>query len=180
MPLEIERKFLVQGDAWRLDAGGRPVPTIVIRQGYLFADGLRNARVRLSRSVGTSGPSTSSGTASETVDRAFLTVKGKRSGIERYEFEYSIPPADAELMLDRLCNPPLIEKTRHLILHDGLTWEVDEFAGANAGLILAELELKSADQTFALPAWVRRDVTDDGRYYNTYLAAHPYSTWAAP
>lgn len=166
MPLEIERKFLVQGDAWRLDAGGRPVPTIVIRQGYLFADGLRNARVRLSRGHGG--------------DRAYLTVKGKRSGIERYEFEYSIPPADAELMLDRLCNPPLIEKTRHLILHDGLTWEVDEFAGANAGLILAELELKSADQTFALPAWVRRDVTDDGRYYNTYLAAHPYSTWAAP
>ncbi len=171
MPLEIERKFLVQGDTWRYDAKGRPVPATVIRQGYLFADGLRNARVRLSQGA---GPSTGSGTG----DRAFLTVKGKRSGIERYEFEYSIPPADAELMLDRLCNPPLIEKTRHIIVHDGLTWEVDEFAGANAGLILAELELKSADQTFALPAWVLRDVTDDERYYNTYLAAHPYTTWA--
>lgn len=163
MPLEIERKFLVQGDAWRRDADGRPVPAVVIRQGYLFADGLRNARVRLSR--GASG------------DRAYLTVKGKRSGIERYEFEYPIPIADAELMLDRLCNPPLIEKTRHLVEYAGLTWEIDEFAGANAGLILAELELKRADQAFETPAWVLREVTDDGRYYNTYLAAHPYSSW---
>jgi CYTH domain-containing protein len=84
MPLEIERKFLVRGDAWRLDADGRPVPSIVIRQGYLFADGLRNARVRLSRGHGG--------------DRAYLTVKGKRSGIERYEFEYAslrLTPSDA-------------------------------------------------------------------------------------
>ncbi len=169
MPLEIERKFLVKGDAWRRDAEGHPVPATLIRQGYLFADGLRNARVRLSR-----GPSTSS----EGGANAFLTVKGKRAGIERFEFEYDIPVADAELMLDRLCNPPLIEKTRHFIVYDGLTWVVDEFAGANAGLIMAELELKNADQTFALPAWVLREVTDDGRYYNTYLAAHPYSTWA--
>ena len=164
MPLEIERKFLIQGDAWRLDADGRPAPATIIRQGYLFADGLRNARVRLSR--GASG------------DRAFLTVKGQRTGIERYEFEYPIPIADAELMLDRLCNPPLIEKTRHLVAFAGMTWEVDEFAGANAGLILAELELKRADQAFEMPAWVLREVTDDGRYYNTYLASHPYSTWA--
>ena len=178
MPLEIERKFLVQGDAWRRDAEGRPVPAVVIRQGYLFADGLRNARVRLSRSVEPSSPLAGSGPASGTVDRAFLTVKGKRAGIERYEFEYPIPIADAELMLDRLCNPPLIEKTRHLVAFAGMTWEVDEFAGANAGLILAELELKRADQAFEMPAWVLREVTDDGRYYNTYLAAHPYSTWA--
>lgn len=171
MPLEIERKFLVQGDAWRIGVDGRPVPAMVIRQGYLFADGFRNARVRLSRGA---GPSTGSGTG----DRAFLTVKGKRAGIERYEFEYPIPIADAELMLDRLCNPPLIEKTRHLVAFAGMTWEVDEFAGANAGLILAELELKRADQAFEMPAWVLREVTDDGRYYNTYLASHPYTTWS--
>ena len=164
MPLEIERKFLVHGDAWRRDAEGHPVSAAQIRQGYLFADGLRNARVRLSR--GHDG------------DRAFLTVKGMRTGIERFEFEYAIPLADAELMLDRLCNPPLIEKTRHLVAFAGMTWEVDEFAGANAGLILAELELKRADQAFEMPAWVLREVTDDGRYYNTYLATHPYSTWA--
>jgi adenylate cyclase len=178
MPLEIERKFLVQGDAWRFDADGRPVPASVIRQGYLFADGLRNARVRLSRGAGPSTPSTSSGPGSGTGDRAFLTVKGKRAGIERYEFEYAIPIADAELMLDRLCNPPLIEKTRHLVVFGGMSWEVDEFAGANAGLILAELELKRADQAFETPAWVLREVTDDERYYNTYLAANPFSTWA--
>ena len=163
MPLEIERKFLVHGDTWRNDADGLPVPAALIRQGYLFADGLRNARVRLSRGAGG--------------DRAFLTVKGKRTGIERYEFEYAIPIADAELMLDRLCNPPLIEKTRHIVVHDGLTWVVDEFAGANAGLILAELELERADQAFVMPEWVLREVTDDGRYYNTYLAAHPYGEW---
>lgn len=164
MALEIERKFLVQGEAWRRDPDGRPAPTIVIRQGYLFADGLRNARVRLSRGHGG--------------DRAFLTVKGKRTGIERYEFEYPLPIADAERMLDVLCVPPLIEKTRHLVAYAGMTWEVDEFAGANAGLILAELELERADQAFAMPPWVLREVTDDERYYNTYLAAHPYSTWA--
>ncbi|MEO6061294.1 MAG: CYTH domain-containing protein [Thermoflexales bacterium] len=170
MPLEIERKFLVQGDAWRRDADGRPVPAALIRQGYLFFDGLRNARVRLSRGEGHS-------TSSVTGDLAFLTVKGMRTGIERFEFEYAIPLADAELMLDRLCNPPLIEKTRHFIVHDRLTWVVDEFAGANAGLIMAELELQSPDQAFVLPEWVLREVTDDGRYYNTYLAAHPYGDW---
>lgn len=163
MAYEIERKFLISDDSWRHGADGAPVPSVVIRQGYLFADGLRNARIRTTQGRGG--------------DKAFITIKGAREGITRFEFEYAIPVADAVLMLDTLCKPPLIEKTRHYVEHAGMTWEIDEFSGANAGLILAELELERADQRFEIPAWVLKDVTADKRYYNTYLAAHPYRTW---
>jgi CYTH domain-containing protein len=146
MPLEIERKFLVAGDGWR--GLGTVVP---IRQGYLASSEGLSVRVRQA------GP------------RGFLTVKGGK-GIVRAEYEYEIPLDEATEMLDRLCRPPLIEKQRHVLDLDGIEWVVDEFEGALAGLILAEIELESAEQQVALPDWLGREVTDDPRYLNASLA----------
>jgi adenylate cyclase len=154
MGQEIERKFLVVGDAWR--ELGRAV---VIRQGYLSTVKERTVRIR-------------------TVDsRGFLTIKGVTRGISRLEFEYDIPLEEANQMLDELCERPLIEKTRRKIDIDGLVWEVDEFAGVNQGLILAEVELASPDQKITLPDWIGADVSDDPRYYNANLVANPFSRW---
>ncbi len=154
MALEIERKFLVVGDAWRALAEG-----VVYRQGYLSTDADRTLRVR------TVGP------------KGYLTVKGIAVGATRTEFEYEIPLADADAMLDELCIRPLIEKTRHKIEFDGLVWEVDVFAGDNHGLVVAEVELAREDQAFRLPDWIGEEVTDDPRYYNANLVAHPYKDW---
>ena len=154
MPKEIERKFLVKGDGWRgQDAGKR------YRQGYLSTVKERTVRVR------TAG------------DRGVITVKGISVGATRSEFEYEIPVADANEMLDRLCERPLIEKTRYRIPGEGVVWEVDEFDGENRGLIVAEVELQSEDQAVSLPEWVGREVTEDPRYFNANLVAHPYSRW---
>lgn len=154
MPVEIERKFLVVGDEWRSLAQGKRY-----RQGYLVTDPDRTVRVRI-------------------VDNhAYLTIKGKSTGISRAEFEYEIPLADAEELLDTLCLHPLIEKTRYQIPVDDLVWEVDEFAGENQGLIIAEVELEAEDQAIALPSWVGEDVSADPRYFNSYLSQYPYSTW---
>jgi CYTH domain-containing protein len=151
---EIERKFLVNSDAWRGLAAG-----VHIRQGYLsFARG-RTVRVR---TVGGQG---------------FLTIKGSRRGISRAEFEYPIPLADADHMLDYLCEQPLIDKTRHEIPHAGFTWEVDEFHGRNAGLVVAEIELPSEDAAFEKPDWVGEEVSLDPRYSNSHLVRAPFSTW---
>ncbi|MBI5095956.1 MAG: CYTH domain-containing protein [Candidatus Hydrogenedentes bacterium] len=128
------------------------------RQGYLYAGDPGTVRVRAMD------------------DRAYLTVKGKATGISRDEFEYEIPLADAEIMLT-LCEGLIIEKTRYLVPHQGHTWEVDVFDGANAGLIIAELELSDAAEAFELPAWVGDEVSLDRRYTNAYLSQHPYSTW---
>ncbi len=146
MPLEIERKFLVAGDGWR--GLGHVIP---IRQGYLASSEGLSVRVR---QAGTQG---------------FLTVKGGK-GIVRAEYEYAIPLDEATEMLDRLCRPPLIEKKRHVLDLDGIEWVVDAFEGALAGLILAEIELESAEQQIALPDWLGREVTDDPRYLNASLA----------
>ena len=154
MPVEIERKFLVEGEAWR--ALGAPV---VYRQGYLCTDPERTVRVRIAGA------------------RAFMTVKGASEGPSRAEFEYEIPRADAGVLLDRLCLRPLIEKERRKIEHAGLIWEVDEFFGENAGLVLAEVELSSPDQAFDPPAWAGVEVTGDFRYYNASLVACPYTLW---
>ena len=154
MAQEIERKFLVAGDAWRALAEG-----VVYRQGYLSTVADRTVRVR---SVGAKG---------------YLTVKGITVGATRTEFEYEIPLADADVMLDELCIRPLIEKTRHKIALDGLVWEVDVFAGDNHGLVVAEVELAREDQAFRLPDWIGEEVTDDPRYYNANLVAHPYKAW---
>lgn len=154
MPLEIERKFLVTHDGWRRSDGG-----VRYRQGYLSTDPGRSVRVR-------SG-----------AGKTFITIKGLTVNSTRPEYEYPIPLEDAEELLDTLCLKPLIEKTRHVVEHAGLRWEVDEFEGVNAGLVIAEVELGSADQRIDLPDWVGKEVTDDPRYYNASLIEHPYSTW---
>lgn len=106
-----------------------------------------------------------------------MTIKSSTDGLFRNEWEYPIPFADAEDMLDRLCLRPLIEKTRYRIPYEGMVWEVDEFFGENAGLVVAEIELASVDQVFARPGWVGEEVTTDPRYYNTNLMLNPYRTW---
>lgn len=155
MAQEIERKFLVRDDSWRSTAreGKRYC------QGYLSVDRGRVVRVRVKEGKG------------------FLTIKGVREGISAAEYEYPIPVEDAEEMLQRLCLHPLIEKTRYEVPYQGLTWEVDVFEGVNRGLVLAEVELASADQTVALPPWAGSEVSSDGRYSNASLVQHPFSTW---
>jgi adenylate cyclase len=156
-PTEIERKFLVTSDTWR-EAIKKSTR---IEQGYLSADRERAVRVRVKG------------------ERAFLTIKGgaKAGGIERLEFEYEIPVADAEKMIAELCQPGTIQKVRHLVEVEGHTFEVDVFEGANAGLIVAELELESIEQSFPRPAWLGEEVSHDTRYLNARLATQPYSTW---
>ncbi|NJL23704.1 MAG: CYTH domain-containing protein [Leptolyngbyaceae cyanobacterium SM1_3_5] len=158
MGTEIERKFLVIGGEWR--SLGTPVR---YRQGYLTANERRSVRIRV---VG-------DGFASS--GRGFITIKGSTEGITRAEYEYEIPLADAEALLDRLCDPPLIEKTRTKIPLNGVVWEVDEFFGANQGLILAEVELQDANQAIDLPNWIGEEVSTDPRYYNSNLAKHPFT-----
>jgi CYTH domain-containing protein len=155
MPLEIERKFLVTGEAWREQATGRQY-----RQGYLSSDPERSVRVRLAD------------------EQAWLTIKGRSRGAARAEYEYTIPVEHARELLDTLCLQPLIEKTRYQVVYSGMTWEIDEFTGDNDGLVIAEVELESEGQAFDLPAWVGDDVTGDPRYYNASLIAHPYSQWS--
>ncbi len=152
MAVEIERKFLVINEDWRTNQG------TLYRQGYLNRDKTRTVRVRIAGS------------------KAFLTIKGISTGASRAEFEYEIPLADVEALM-LICDGPLVEKTRHLVEHGGMTWEVDEFHGENGGLILAEIELQRADQQFEKPSWLGREVTDDARYYNSNLATQPYSSW---
>ena len=163
MGREIERKFLVQGDGggdgWRTKEG------LHYRQGYLSTEKARTVRVRLVASK-------ASGAA-----WGYLTIKGKSTGASRAEYEYAIPPQDAHELLETLCHQPLIEKIRHRITAGNDTWEVDEFLGVNAGLIIAEIELAEPDQPFTHPSWLGREVTDDPRYYNSNLVAHPFSSW---
>jgi adenylate cyclase len=159
MPYEIERKFLVHEDLWRAAAAGPNVRRERFRQGYISLEPGRTVRVRAAGA------------------RAWLTLKGERTGLTRYEFEYAVPAADAEAMLEVLCQPPLIEKTRHFVEHAGHTWEVDVFEGENAGLIVAEIELSRADEAFETPAWVAQEVTDEDRYANSRLSQLPYSRW---
>jgi len=151
---EIERKYLVLDETWRSRTVG-----MVFRQGYLSTVKERTVRVRV---VG---------------DLGYLTVKGLTVGSVRTEFEYIVPIADAEQMLDELCEQPLIEKTRYVIEENGLTWEIDEFAGANEGLIVAEVELGDESQQVDPPDWVGEEVTNDARYFNANLIAHPFSEW---
>ncbi len=152
MAIEIERKFLVHGDTWR-DA-----PAVYYSQGYLSRAKERTVRVRIAG------------------EDAFLTIKGISMGATRAEFEYPIPVWDARELL-ALCEQPLIEKYRRKIPCEGFVWEVDEFLGENSGLVVAEIELPAEDAVFNKPAWVGVEVTSDTRYYNSNLAAHPYSRW---
>lgn len=154
MGIEIERKFLPAGDGWR----GQGTPTLM-RQGYLVADPMRTVRVRIEG------------------ERAVITVKGKSTGASRAEWEYEIPLPDAAELLDTLCEQPLVEKIRHRIAHGGHVWEVDEFLGRNAGLVVAEIELGAEDEAFETPGWIGPEVTGEKRYYNSSLVRLPYSQW---
>ena len=152
MSTEIERKFLVRGTDWRQ---GAPVR---LRQGYLNRDKERTVRVRIAGS------------------RAYLTIKGLTRGVSRPEFEYEIPLHDGEALLT-LCDGVPLEKDRYTLQHAGATWEIDEFLGANAGLVIAEIELNDERQEFERPGWLSTEVTDDPRYFNSSLIAAPYRTW---
>ena len=161
MGIEIERKFLVTSEAWR-EAAHEVVP---MAQGYLndlamVEGGAQKASVRV-RIEG---------------DSAYLNLKSRERGHTRQEFNYPIPVDEAR-SLRALCVGGLIDKRRHYVRHEGHLWEVDEFLGENAGLVVAEIELQHADEGFALPAWAGRQVTDSLRYYNLALASYPYSQW---
>ncbi len=154
MGVEIERKFLLRNEDWKRysDAG------TIIKQGYLSTDKERTVRVRICGSTG------------------FITVKGKTQGASRLEFEYEIPLEDAEALL-RLCVKTTIEKTRYLVQIQQHTWEIDVFAGQNKGLVLAEIELTSENEIFVKPDWLGDEVTEDHRYFNSYLSEWPFLRW---
>ena len=154
MANEIERKFLVRDNTWRGQDGGKRY-----RQGYLSTVKERTVRVRT------------------TGDKGFITIKGESVCATRSEYEYEIPLVDANEMLDRLCERPLIEKTRYRVSHEGLVWEIDEFEGDNRGLTIAEVELKDETQSVTLPGWIGQEVTGDPRYFNANLVANPFSQW---
>ena len=161
--IEIERKFRVVGEGWRPQV----VKSVRMAQGYINdMAALREARQNASVRVRIAG------------DEAFLNLKSRELGRSRQEFDYPIPVEDAEALL-RLCVGGLVDKVRHYIPQDGLTWEVDEFAGDNAGLVVAELELPAVDTAFGRPDWLGREVTEEQRFYNLALAERPYSRWSA-
>ena len=152
MGVEIERKFLVK-EGWQ--------PTgeaVSIKQGYLPGTGPMLVRIRLED------------------QRALLTLKGRTEGVTRSEYEYEIPVQDAQELLLR-CRKKVVEKTRYFVIHGDYTWEVDVFAGANKGLVVAELELSDEDEAFDRPDWLGAEVSSDARYYNSNLAEHPFSEW---
>lgn len=158
MPQEIERKFLVRGDFRSLASA-----SVRIVQGYLSSVPERTVRIRVRGEQG------------------FITVKGKSSkdGLRRYEWEKEIPLKEAKELL-HLCEPGVIDKTRYLVPCQGHLFEVDEFHGENVGLIVAEIELESEEETFERPAWLGKEVTGDLKYYNAMLARQPYRTWKVP
>ncbi len=154
MGIEIERKFLVRGAAWRREVAA----TSRIVQGYLGGDAC-SVRVRIEDSA------------------AWLNIKSRTAGVRRLEYEYAIPRGDAGEMLERFCAERL-EKRRHRIAAGIRVWEIDEFMGDNAGLVVAEIELGDENESFERPAWLGAEVTDDVRYYNVNLIAHPFLRWA--
>lgn len=158
MPKEIERKFLVIGDGWREDVShSQPMA-----QGYLAGPPAARCSVRVRIAGGA----------------AFLNIKSATLGVERDEYEYAIPVVDAERMLATLAGKR-VEKVRHHVEVDGHLFEVDEFGGENAGLVVAEIELERVDAEFPRPEWLGAEVSDLARYYNLNLAMHPYARWSA-
>ena len=154
MALEIERKYLIDLEKISPLENG-----IRIKQGYLSTDKNAVVRVRVKN------------------DKAYLTIKGSNSGIARLEFEYEIPLDEANEMLEKLCQKPVIDKTRYLITHENHTWEVDIFYGDNEGLVVAEVELSSEDEHINLPSWVKEEVSHDDRYFNSNLMKLPFKDW---
>lgn len=154
MSVEIERRFLLKNAAWREQV----TASVVMRQGYLSVEKERTIRIRV---IG---------------DEAWLTVKGFISDVSRHEFDYPIPKSDAETMLNALC-PFVLDKTRHLVTVGHATFEIDEYQGENAPLIVAELELPDEAAAYPTPAWLGTEITADGRFSNAYLSKHPFATW---
>lgn len=155
MALEIEHKFLLADDSWRALTSR----SVYFKQGYLSSAQTSSIRVRIGG------------------DQAWLNIKSATIGNHRLEYEYEIPLSDAREIMDNLCRRPLVEKQRHYVEFQGHIWEIDEFFGDNAGLIVAEIELDSLNQDFPKPSWIGEEVTHDLRYYNNNLAINPYSTW---
>lgn len=153
MAKEIERRFLLKNEGWRGLAEGE-----WLKQGYLSVERERTVRVRIKG------------------DQAWLTLKANISNVSRHEFEYAIPLADAETIMSAMC-PMLVEKRRHRIALGGHVWEVDEFSGQNAGLVLAEIELSDEAEAYDRPDWLGEEVTEDPRYTNAHLSRHPWPTW---
>lgn len=155
MAIEIERKFIVGDDGWQqLAIGSAP-----IEQGYFARTPHVAARIRIFG------------------DNAYITLKSATGGLSRHEYEYKIPKADAVEIIRQFSIEPPITKVRHDVPFAGIIWTVDVFGGANEGLVLAEAELKSADQSITLPPWVGDEVTNDPRYENSSLASSPFTTW---
>lgn len=152
--IEIERKFLVQNTNWP-----RSENRIVMRQGYMAQQGKLVCRVRQKN------------------EQFYLSVKAKIDNLSSYDYEYPIPAEDGETMLNKLCDHAAVSKTRHLIKQDDLTWEIDEFHDANEGLVVAEIELPSADHPFDMQEWLGGEVSDDKRYTNYALYCKPHSQW---
>jgi len=155
MATEIEHKYLVNSGVWKTII---PEKSVEIRQAYLQTDPEKTIRVRTKDDAG------------------FITIKGKTVGASRPEFEYEIPIADANELIDKFCSN-LIEKIRHIVTHYNHIWEVDEFKGLNEGLIVAEIELTGEDEKYSIPNWVGKNVTDDLRYANSNLTIKPFKTW---
>lgn len=155
MATEIEHKYLVNLDIWKSII---PKISFEIRQAYLQTDPEKTIRIRTKGKHG------------------FITIKGKNVGASRLEFEYEIPIADANELINKFCSN-LIEKTRHIVTHEGNDWEVDEFKGLNDGLIVAEIELTDESEKYSIPNWVGKNVTDDLRYANSNLTIKPFKSW---
>lgn len=151
--IEIERKFLVDIKKWKPKDKGRR-----IKQGYLSVDEERTVRIRIAGDV------------------AFLTIKGKSIGIKRTELEYKIPVNEAEVLMN-LCLDFPVEKTRYVEKRGELLWEIDVFEGSNKGLVLAEVELENENQEVDFPEWIEKEVSEDYRYFNSWLSQHPFTTW---
>ena len=154
MPKEIERKFLIANEGWK--AGVQR--SSFFAQGYLSYDPERTVRVR------------------ETDTQGFLTVKGLTVGLSRDEFEYEIPKAEATALL-KMCEHPPIQKRRHFVEHEGHLWEIDIFEGANKGLEVAEIELRSEEEMYVRPEWLGDEVSGDRRYSNSSLSLKPFKNW---
>ncbi len=154
MAKEIERKFLVKDNRYRQLA-----EPLFYRQGYLSTDWHHIVRVRIKPGS------------------AFLAVKGTTNGVTRTEYEYQIPISEAECMLDEICQKPIIEKDRYKVIIGGLKWDIDEFHGANEGLVIAEVELEEENQQIELPEWVGQEVSHEPKYYNSNLVQNPYCKW---
>lgn len=155
MATEIERKFLVTNDDWRAQASEKKI----IKQGYFASAGKASIRIRISGSS------------------ANINIKSATLDVTRMEYEIPVPLADAEEMLEHLCEKPFIEKVRYLVPYGDHIWEVDEFSGDNEGLVVAEIELSSSGEQFERPPWLGEEVSSDKRYYNVCLVKHPYKNW---